>query len=54
MTPEIAIVVVLPLVRVIDFLPPMPPTATKAQLRFDGEMLAVPLDAAPVPLRATV
>lgn len=41
------------LVRVTDFLPPTPPTATKAQLRLVGETLAGSVAATPVPVSVT-
>jgi hypothetical protein len=41
------------LVSVTGFLPPTPPTGTKAQLRLEGEMLAPLVGADPVPLRVT-
>jgi hypothetical protein len=52
-TPVMLIETVPPLVRVTDFLPPMPPTGTNAQLRLDGDKVAPVVAAAPVPVRDT-
>jgi len=41
------------LVRVMDFLPPIPPTGTNAQLRLDGDIVAAPAGADPAPVRVT-